>query len=317
MKLHYTKILLFFFPLHILLTSYHVHNKNKPYITTHHTPTITLRVLSECDTESSIYDNDPQMKEVMHNFDRQTSQHFEQYQERVKDKRQKRKEESDKNIQEIIKKDKMDKSLSEKIEKGCLRCGCALGGGVLPVWGMVGGLWYGTLSQYLTAKAFAAGIEKGISASIEGVKTEFFLETLGDQPLAAVITSETYKKPMFLVEEIMEEYNRMCANNTLSRNAFFNTLKENCRNNPSKILPSITPRASKVAAEAGQAAKDAEAAAITANNAASTQLYNAIGYSVLAILIIVLVMIIIYLILRYRRKKKMKKKAQYTKLLDQ
>ncbi|EWC89225.1 hypothetical protein PFNF54_01982 [Plasmodium falciparum NF54] len=51
--------------------------------------------------------------------------------------------------------------------------------------------------------------------------------------------------------------------------------------------------------------------------AASTQLYGAIGYSILAILIIVLIMLIIYLILRYRRKKKMKKKAQYTKLLNE
>ncbi|MBZ2160246.1 hypothetical protein K1I93_09320, partial [Streptococcus australis] len=51
--------------------------------------------------------------------------------------------------------------------------------------------------------------------------------------------------------------------------------------------------------------------------AASTQLYGAIGYSILAILIIVLIMVIIYLILRYRRKKKMKKKAQYTKLLEE
>ncbi|KYN92987.1 rifin, partial [Plasmodium reichenowi] len=49
----------------------------------------------------------------------------------------------------------------------------------------------------------------------------------------------------------------------------------------------------------------------------STQLYSAIGYSVLAILIIVLIMVIIYLILRYRRKKKMKKKAEYTKLLKE
>ncbi|CDO61851.1 rifin, partial [Plasmodium reichenowi] len=60
-----------------------------------------------------------------------------------------------------------------------------------------------------------------------------------------------------------------------------------------------------------------EAAKKGAIDAASTQLYTTIGYSILAILIIVLIMMIIYLILRYRRKKKMKKKLQYIKLLTE
>ncbi|KOB88170.1 hypothetical protein PFDG_04690 [Plasmodium falciparum Dd2] len=62
MKLNYTKILLFVLPLNILLTLYHVHNKNKPYITQHHTPTTTSRVLSECDIPTSNYNNDEDMK---------------------------------------------------------------------------------------------------------------------------------------------------------------------------------------------------------------------------------------------------------------
>ncbi|KOB62064.1 hypothetical protein PFHG_03842 [Plasmodium falciparum HB3] len=37
------------------------HNKNKPYITPQ-TPTTTSRVLSECDINTSIYDNDQEMK---------------------------------------------------------------------------------------------------------------------------------------------------------------------------------------------------------------------------------------------------------------
>ncbi|ETW36561.1 hypothetical protein PFTANZ_02726 [Plasmodium falciparum Tanzania (2000708)] len=129
MKLHYSNILLFFFPLNILVTSYHEHNnKNKSSITPRYTQRYTSRVLSKCDIRSSIYDNDAQMKSVKENFDRKTSQRFDEYEERMKGKRQKRKEERDKNIQEIIEKDRMHKLLAEKVEKGCLKYGCGLGG---------------------------------------------------------------------------------------------------------------------------------------------------------------------------------------------
>ncbi|ETW39109.1 hypothetical protein PFTANZ_00171, partial [Plasmodium falciparum Tanzania (2000708)] len=127
MKLHYTKILLFFFPLNILLTSYHAHNKNKPSITPHHTRTTTSRLLSEYDTESSIYDSDEEINSVKEIFERQTSRRFEEYEERMITQRQKYKEQRDKDIQKIILKDKMEKNLAKKIEKGCLRCGCGLG----------------------------------------------------------------------------------------------------------------------------------------------------------------------------------------------
>nr|SPJ13223.1 rifin PIR protein,putative [Plasmodium sp. DRC-Itaito] len=103
MNLQYSKILLFALPLNILLILY-AHNKYKPYITTHHTPIYILRLLSECDIQSSIYDNNPQMKSVMQQFVDRTSQRFEEYDERMKEKRQKRKEERDKNIQKLLKK---------------------------------------------------------------------------------------------------------------------------------------------------------------------------------------------------------------------
>ncbi|SOV75748.1 rifin PIR protein, putative [Plasmodium reichenowi] len=318
MKLHCPNILLFGLPLNIFVSlSSYVNNKNKPYITAGRTPIYTSRVLSECDTQSSIYDYYEDMKSVKENFDRQTSQRFQEYEERMKDKRQKRKEERDKNVQKIIEKDKMEKSLEEKVEKGCLRCGCALGGGVLPVWCLVSGLWYATWSQYVTQKALSAGIYAGIAKAIDGVKTKFLLDTLGDKPLAAVITSETYNKPMFLFQKIYGEYNTMCVNGTLCSNSFFNSIKQKSTYNTGHVVQTIKESVSEVATQVVDAAKNAEKAAITAENATSTQLYSAIGYSVLAILIIVLVMIIIYLVLRYRRKKKMNKKAQYTQLLNQ
>ncbi|ETW37294.1 hypothetical protein PFTANZ_02009 [Plasmodium falciparum Tanzania (2000708)] len=316
MKLHYSKILLFVLPLNILLTLYHVHNKNKPYIT-QHTPTTTSRLLSEKDTQSLNYDNDAEMKSMKEIFNRQTSQRFEEYEERIQEKRQKRKEQRDKNIQKIIEKDKMEKSLAEKVEKGCLRCGCGLGGGVLPVWGLVGGLWYATWLQYVTKTAIQKGIEAVISETIDGVTKEFLLNTLGGKTLQEVITSKTYNQPMFFVSEIYEEYNTMCANNTISTNNFFNSIEQSCQNSTSKVIRTITETVNKVATKAGQAAKNAEVAEVTKLAPHTSILSNTIIASVVALLIIVLVMIIIYLVLRYRRKKKMNKKAQYTKLLNQ
>ncbi|ETW58827.1 hypothetical protein PFMC_05286 [Plasmodium falciparum CAMP/Malaysia] len=138
MKMHYSEILFFSLSLNILITSSYAHNKNKPHIT-QHTPTNTTRVLSECNLYMPNYDNDADMKSVKENFDRQTSRRFEEYEERVKDKRQKCKEQCDKEIQKIILKDKIQKSLEEKVEKGCLRCGCGLGGVAASV-GLFGGL---------------------------------------------------------------------------------------------------------------------------------------------------------------------------------
>ncbi|ETW39110.1 hypothetical protein PFTANZ_00172 [Plasmodium falciparum Tanzania (2000708)] len=137
MKLHYSKILLFLLPLNILLTLHQVHSKNKPYMTQRLTQ--TNRSLCESDTESSIYDNDEEINSVKEIFERQMSQRFEEYEERMITQRQKRKEQRDKNIQKIIHKDKMEKNVEEKIEKGCLMCGCGLGS-VAGSVGLFGGI---------------------------------------------------------------------------------------------------------------------------------------------------------------------------------
>ncbi|KYN93006.1 rifin, partial [Plasmodium reichenowi] len=230
---------------------------------------------------------------------------------RMKQKRQKSKEQRDKKTQEIIDKDKMDKSLAEKIEKGCLKCGCGLGGGVLPVWGLVGGLWYATWSQYVTQKALQAGIEKGIATVVTQLKevANEFVSIKID--ILKMINAETYRSAQSLTTSIYEATQKACAGN-ISQTAPI-CVRTGLRGTPfwysEKVLDATR--------EGISVAKSAEKAAITAENAKSTYLFSAIGYSVLAILIIVLVMIIIYLVLRYRRKKKMNKKAQYTKLLNQ
>nr|SPJ13205.1 PIR protein, putative [Plasmodium sp. DRC-Itaito] len=184
MKVHYINILLFAHALNILVNTH-----KKPYIT----PKIpTTRLLCECELytpanydndpemksvmdnfnkqtqqrfheydermkKSSNYDNDTEMKSVKENFDRRTSQRLRKYNERMQDKRQKRKEQRDKNIQKIIEEDKREKSLAEKVEKGCLRCGCALGGVAASV-GVFGGLGvYGSEMAAATVAAKACG----------------------------------------------------------------------------------------------------------------------------------------------------------------
>ncbi|SOV75745.1 rifin PIR protein, putative [Plasmodium reichenowi] len=311
MKLHYFKIFLFFFPLNILLTSSsYAHNKNKPHTTPRHTPIYTSRVLSECDIELSSYDKDEDIKCVKENFDRQTSQRFEEYEERMKNKRQKRKEERDKNIQKIIEKDKMEKSLTEKVEKGCLMCGCALGGGVLPVWGLVSGLWYATWSQYVTKMATDAGIQKGISTVVSELKVVANQFASSPIDISRMINAETYRSAQSLTTSIYGEIQKVCEGNVVQEQVCTSLRPSN---NPLWFKSDVLEATRRGIA----AAKSTEAAEIAAEHAKSTYLYSAIGYSFLAILIIVLVMIMIYLILRYRRKKKMNKKAQYTKLLNQ
>ncbi|SOV84231.1 rifin PIR protein, putative [Plasmodium reichenowi] len=322
MKLHYSEILLFALLLTIL-----VHNKNKPYITPHHKTTTKSRVLRECDTQSSNYNNDADMKSVKVIFDRQTSQRFEEYEERMKEKRQKHKEERDKNIQKIIDKDKMDKSLAEKIEKGCLRCGCGLGGVAASV-GLFGGLGtYGWKISATTAAAKAAGAKEGMKILISKLKDELILKELYHDSLVKAITTKNYLNEALIFERVKHEYGlcfsreSVCGND-LMLNHYNSGVKakglETAVQDAEKIVREAVKKASeetfKVTATKMETPEANELADIVATSYNS---YSAIGYSVLAILIIALVMIIIYLILRYRRKRKMNKKAQYTKLLNQ
>ncbi|SPJ11727.1 rifin PIR protein,putative [Plasmodium sp. DRC-Itaito] len=318
MKLCCSKILLFFLTLNILVTSYQAHNNNdEPYIIPHHTQ--TNRSLCEYETQSSIYDKDTGMKSVMQQFVDRTSQRFEEYKERLKEKRQKRKEERDKNIQKIIEKDKMEKSLTEKVEKGCLKCGCALGGGVLPVWGLVSGLWYGTWLQYLSAKALPEGIKKGIQVGIDEIIK--IVQNAGRGGVFPDITVEEmlssgkftngvtlYDMAKYISDTMYDKFQTAGCEpmwQALDGMVTEGGIVEFNAENSAHIA------AVERAVEEGEALKVAEFAAKTG------LLSNTIIASVVTILIIVLIMIIIYLVLRYRRKKKMKKKAQYTKLLNQ
>ncbi|CDO61930.1 rifin [Plasmodium reichenowi] len=305
MKLHYTKILLFVIPLIILVNSPY----KKPHITPHHTQ--TNRSLCECGIESSNYYKDTGMRSVMQQFVERTSQRLRKYDKRMKDKRQKRKEERDKNIQKIIEKDKMEKSLAEKVEKGCLRCGCALGGGVLPVWVLANGLWYATWSQYFTKTATQKGIEAGVKWGFEGLRDFHGLDKLiSISEIENLINPTNYADSMTYITFIKEVEKTKCVGAAQNSIAFCNAAKQ-------QGIAKLTERAAQFADNAAHIAKITEECVLEEGTSATSSLTTAITASIITIVVIVLIMVIIYLILRYERKKKMKKKLQYKKLLKE
>ncbi|ETW32786.1 hypothetical protein PFTANZ_06494, partial [Plasmodium falciparum Tanzania (2000708)] len=181
--------------------------------TTPHTPKIpTTRLLCECDLYMPNYDNDPQMKEVMENYNRQTSDRFKEYDERMKTTRQKCKDKCDKEIQKIILKDKLEKqmaqqlttletkidtndiptcvcekSMVDKMEKNCMKCAQNLGGIVAPSSGVLAGIAEGALIVWKPGAldaAIAAALKvndamistAGIEAGAEAGKNEVIVQ---------------------------------------------------------------------------------------------------------------------------------------------
>ncbi|SPJ09506.1 PIR protein, putative [Plasmodium sp. DRC-Itaito] len=311
MKLHCSKILLLFLPLNILVTSYQEHNNNEPHSTPHHTQ--TNRSLCECETQSSIYNKDEEMKSVMQQFVDRTSQRLREYDERIQDKRQKRKEERDKNIKKIIEKDKREKSLEQKIEKGCLRCGCGLGGVAASV-GVFGGLGVYGSEMAATATAIAAAEKAGIDAGVNAVIAKIgnsFEPMLGNVQWSKLITGSNYKSIPGLVKAVNAAITSSKEAGTSDGKI---TLARQSLSYAERTFGQYIAAAKDITESTTTSVQKVKLVEVTTQ---TTPLYSAIGYSVLAILIIVLVMIIIYLVLRYRRKKKMKKKDQYAKLLEE
>ncbi|KOB61641.1 hypothetical protein PFHG_03421 [Plasmodium falciparum HB3] len=310
MKLHYSKILLFSLPLNILVASSSDANReNKQYITLH-TPTTTSRMLSECDLYMSTYDNDPDMKSVKENFERQTSQRFEEYEERVITQRKKCKEQCDKEIQKIILKDKVQKSLSEKMEKCCLICGCGLGGGVAPFVALFGGLAVNEMKKAAAAAATEAGIKK----AIEGVGKIFHLAEGSNMEWTKMINAGNYNQKM-LLSEIVNVLNNGCEDGPSSAGPLFcQASKSFTADNRSSVFTQAISEKARDAAEAAGKAANGKYAEMTS---VGTIFSDPIVISATVVVIIAVILLIIYLILRYRRKKKMNKKQQYTKLLNQ
>ncbi|KYN93025.1 rifin [Plasmodium reichenowi] len=359
MKVHYTNILLFYLPLNIL-----EHNKNKSYTTPEHTR--NTRLLCECELYTSIYDDDPEMKKVLHDFDRQTSQRFKEYYERMLEKRKKCKEQCDKDIQKIILKDKIEKelteklsvmqtditnddiptcacekSLADKVEKGCLKCTQNLGGGIAEL-----GLSSWKTAALAAAKkaAIAEGAVKGLAKVeamgfakfIEGMESAFCIKDLNINLLKSVFMQQNSANFSSISNFIYKKYEAMCASKIVGADGDFvfqidQTLKGaacssqvNVSNKASiatKVNTILSASKNDAAYKAADIIAEKTAEIETAKKVAiettCMNCHTAIIASIVAILVIVLVMVIIYLILRYRRKKKMKKKLQYIKLLKE
>ncbi|KNG76632.1 rifin [Plasmodium falciparum IGH-CR14] len=245
MMLNYTNILLFYLSLNILLLSSEVYNQRNHYIT--RTPKTNTRTLCECELYApSNYDNDPQMKEVMENFNRQTSERFHEYDERMKTTRQKCKDKCHKEIEKIILKDKIEKelmdkfatlhtdiqsdaiptcvcekSMADKMEKECLKCGYGLGT-VAPTVGLIGSVAIGSLKNAAlkiaideaiaegAAKGAAAGIEEGIKVVMKGLLKDFRLSTVRIKELESVINGTNYNNGPFIYQAVYTKIRESC-----------------------------------------------------------------------------------------------------------
>ncbi|SOV75766.1 rifin PIR protein, putative [Plasmodium reichenowi] len=355
MKVHYINILLFAIPLNILATLCHVSSPNKEQsITLHHTPKIpTTRSLCECELYAPAnYDNDPQMKSVLENFNKQTQQRFEEYDDRMVEKRKQCKDRCNKEIQKIILKDKLEKqmeqqlttletkidtndiptcicekTMEDKTEKFCLNCGKNVGA-IAPWWGLVCGAGYaGWLNAAMTAaieaaekEGIIAGKKAGVECVVDGLLKKFSLSTINNMPLENVVNINNYNNIEMLARPFQIEFQKSCLITDDADNAIcmFKLMKtsptEAISENVRVVVEGAKTVVESTTKEVTKAAIDTSTEAIEAT---STQMYTTITYSILAMLIIVLIMVIIYLILRYRRKKKMKKKLQYIKILEE
>ncbi|KOB63592.1 hypothetical protein PFHG_05406 [Plasmodium falciparum HB3] len=295
------------------------------------------------------------MKEVMDNFNKQTQQRFHEYDERMKTTRQKYKLE--KELKEklarletnITTEDlpicECEKSLADKMEKGCLRCGGVLGSGIAPTVGLFGtvaiGAWKNAAITAATKYAMAQGLAKGIAEGnalginivIGGIKKVFSIEELGGTSLQSFFTKTAYTDISKIVSVIDTEMSTSCvlssagspicgARYTLNIVAqpgkSFVEQKSAITGAVTQFVDNATMSATAKSAQVRSATYskiiNKQNALIEAGfNSSTTSIYA----SIIVILIIVLIMVIIYLILRYRRKKKMKKKLQYIKLLEE
>ncbi|KOB85520.1 hypothetical protein PFDG_01016 [Plasmodium falciparum Dd2] len=258
MKIHYINILLFPLKLNIL-----IYNQRNHKSTTHHTLKIPItRLLCECELYTPAnYDNDPQMKEVMDNFNRQTQQRFHEYDERMVEKRMQCKDKCDKEIQKIILKDKLEKqmeqqlttletkittddiptclcekSVADKMEKTCLRCAGVLGGGVMPGMGLIDGSLLGAISVLKPAAiigakdaALAEATALATQAGIEAVKLKIkellasFTVKEGLVDLLPIVNESTFNNGRVLVESAKQLIGKLCMSDNGGYTSFYNT----------------------------------------------------------------------------------------------
>ncbi|ETW14985.1 hypothetical protein PFFVO_06103 [Plasmodium falciparum Vietnam Oak-Knoll (FVO)] len=203
------------------------------------------------------------MKEVMQDFDRQTSQRFEEYNERMMKNRQKCKEQCEKDIQKIILKDKLEKELmdkfstlqtdiqndaiptcvcektmADKTEKFCLNCGMGLGGGLLQASSLLGGIGQLGLdawkaAELVTAKKLAAeagaaaglkaGNAKGMEIVIYYLKDYWGVDELIPDIFNSFVKTSRYTEVTTIAGAIAEKHAQNCADSPLKNRAMCET----------------------------------------------------------------------------------------------
>ncbi|ETW31237.1 hypothetical protein PFFCH_01331 [Plasmodium falciparum FCH/4] len=332
MRIHYINMFLFSLMLNIILN---VHKNH--YNTTLHTPNTpkipTTRLLCECELYApSNYNNDPEMKQVMDNFDRHTQQRFHEYEQRMIKNREKCKEQCEKDIQKLILKEKIQKELTEKLsalqidisthdiptcvceksladktEKFCLKCGYGLGG-ALTSWEIFGYTGIYGWANYAALLAHEAGVKAGIKAVIDMLSSLPGLNRFPSVDFSKMINATNFDRPIELVNIVKGLSNELCKTSNKQFFCAFTKMEKG------QSLVSFANSASNAGITEAASVQGAKVAIIKTTTADFS--YNMI-VSGITILIIVLVMVIIYFILRYRRKKKMKKKLQYIKLLKE
>ncbi|KOB64047.1 hypothetical protein PFHG_05456 [Plasmodium falciparum HB3] len=186
------------------------------------------------------------MKRVMQQFHDRITQRFQEYDEKLQEKRQKCKEQCDKEIQKIILKDKIEKELTEKfatlqtdiqsdaiptcvceksiadkVEKGCLRCGYGLGS-VAPMIGLTGSVavnvWKTTeiaaviaaAEKFGAAKGAAAGLKAGVDAVISKLSSLLSVSTIDDKALGLVINATNYNNTEYIFKAIYNKFRVSC-----------------------------------------------------------------------------------------------------------
>ncbi|EWC87137.1 hypothetical protein PFNF54_04064 [Plasmodium falciparum NF54] len=360
MKHVYFKVLLLFsLPLNILVTLHHVDKKTndyRPYTLTYTKLENTItssRLLCECDTYAATnYDNDPEVKKVMQQFDEHTTQRLLEYNEHMIKKRKECKEQCDKDIRKIILNDKIEKqlkekfssalqtdiganylpkctcekSLSDKVEKTCLKCGGLLGGGITPTVG-----FFSTIVTYLLTDAAAkqAGILAAKKVSVEaGIQT--FIQQLSDMSnlhvlighkLVNLITPKTVGNIMELSKTIHETLQSTC----FAAEPRINDVMTILCSTDSYIfdaqylqqqVANIATKAAEEGAKAGAlASQNAEANTWSLGTISNFFFTNSAGIAFTTIVLIAIILLITYLILHYRKKKENEEKTTIYKII--
>ncbi|ETW41236.1 hypothetical protein PFNF135_04395 [Plasmodium falciparum NF135/5.C10] len=174
------------------------------------------------------------MKAVMENYNRQTSDRFKEYDEKMQSKRIQCKEQCNKEIQKIILKDKIEKqmaqqlttlqtdiqndaiptcvcekSLADKTEKVCLNCGKTMGA-VAPAWGLVSGIGYVAWTHYVPFAISKAATDAGMKVVIDVLK-KLGAEKLIPEICEKISSIDDFSKVRTFADIIQKHFEAFCA----------------------------------------------------------------------------------------------------------